>query len=87
MIIDTTTNEVFMVGPGNYDLMAALPPGTTQFTCTIAPSGHLMLPCAEFGRVPPRAAQLGRTLALPVDAPRPEAQPFASKAVKASRHH
>ena len=50
MLIDTISNRVFMVGPGNYDLMRHLPPGTQQFRCETAPSGHSMLPCAEFSR-------------------------------------
>ena len=48
MIIDTARNKVYMVGPGDYDLERALPPGTTTFDCVTAPSGHMMLPCAEF---------------------------------------
>ena len=48
MIIDTTQNVIYMAGPGGYDLMQALPPGTQQFNCILAPSGHMMVPCAEF---------------------------------------
>ena len=31
MIIETITNEVYMVGPGNFDLLTCLPPGTQKF--------------------------------------------------------
>eukprot|EP00969_Alexandrium_andersonii_P232748 10276287-Alexandrium_andersonii.AAC.1 len=39
-----------MCGPGDYDLEAHLPPGTRRLDCSYASSGHMMLPCAEFGR-------------------------------------
>ena len=70
MLIDTVTNRVYMMGPGNYDLEQMLPPGTRSFQCTLAPSGHLMLPCACFNQQ--RAAQqsgglrMEPTLSLPV---------------------
>ena len=48
MIIDTMRNVIYMAGPGEYDLLQALPPGTQQFHCILAPSGHMMIPCAEF---------------------------------------
>ena len=62
-----------MAGLGEYDLLQALPPGTQQFNCILAPSGHMMIPCAEFpsstasestgrGRL-----QLTPQLALPVE--------------------
>eukprot|EP00969_Alexandrium_andersonii_P341029 15074032-Alexandrium_andersonii.AAC.1 len=50
VIIDTITNRVYMRGPGDYDLKACLPPGAQRLDCTYAPSGHVMLPCAEFGK-------------------------------------
>ena len=73
MIIDTMRNTIYMAGPGEYDLLQALPPGTQQFNCILAPSGHMMIPCAEFasstvlestgrGRL-----QLTPQLALPVE--------------------
>ena len=70
MLIDTVTNRVYMMGPGNYDLEQMLPPGTRSFQCTLAPSGHLMLPCAHFSRNS-TAQQAGGlrlepTLSLPV---------------------
>ena len=48
MIIDTMRNTIYMAGLGEYDLLQALPPGTQQFNCILAPSGHMMIPCAEF---------------------------------------
>ena len=49
MVIDTIESEVYMFGPGNCDLMAGVPPGTTKLKATIAPSGH---PHAALRRVP-----------------------------------
>ena len=48
MIIDTAANVVYMAGPGDYDILQHLPPGTRKFNCVTSPSGHMMLPCAEF---------------------------------------
>ena len=47
MIIDTSKNMIYMAGAGDYDMMRALPAGTQQFSCVLAPSGHMMIPCAE----------------------------------------
>ena len=49
-LIDTITNKVYMLGPGDYEeaLEAALPPGTRTFQTEISTSGHMMLPCAKF---------------------------------------
>ena len=70
MIIDAARNKVYMVGLGDYDLERALPPGTTVFDCVTAPSGHMMLPGAEFGA--PAAASstsnLQQQVAQPVQA-------------------
>ena len=71
MIIDTTRNAIYMAGPGDYDLMRALPPGTQPFNCALAPSGRLMIPCAEFQN-PTEQGIRGRLrltpeLALPVE--------------------
>eukprot|EP00969_Alexandrium_andersonii_P180544 7979065-Alexandrium_andersonii.AAC.1 len=60
-----------MCGPGDYDLEACLPPGTQRLDCTYAPSGHMMLPCAEFGQAArePRgdgAFNLQKPVAFPV---------------------
>ena len=49
-IIDMTSNKIYFVGPGDFDLMKALPPGTECYQCEEAPSGHLVLPICEFNR-------------------------------------
>ena len=70
MIIDTVTNKVHMLGPGNYDLESTLPPGSRSFQCTLAPSGHMMLPCSHFEKIQQSHQKGGlhmeRTLTLPV---------------------
>ena len=48
VIIDTAANVVYMAGPGVYELLPHLPAGTRKFNCVTSPSGHMMLPCAEF---------------------------------------
>ena len=48
-IIDFGKLEMYFAGPGNYDLERSLPPGTDLFACERAPSGHLVVPCCEFG--------------------------------------
>ena len=66
MLIDTMRNAIYMVGPGDYDLMQALPPGTQQFNCIVAPSGHMMIPCAEFpSPIAPDAVGRGRLQLMP----------------------
>ena len=47
-ILDLVTNQLHFLGPGDYDLMTALPPGTDTFQLKHAPSGHLILPCNKF---------------------------------------
>ena len=47
-IIDTNDNKIYFLGPGGYDLSKALPPGTECFQAKIAPTGHMVLPCAQF---------------------------------------
>ena len=49
-LIDTVSNRVYFMGPGDYNLAKALPPGTECLQGEIAPSGHLVLPCCEFHR-------------------------------------
>ena len=48
-IIDFSTLKMYFTGPGNYDLSRALPPGTDRFQCELAPSGHMVIPCCEYG--------------------------------------
>ena len=47
-LIDLNTNKVYFVGPGDYNMSAALPPGTECFQCELSPSGHLILPCCAY---------------------------------------
>ncbi len=47
-ILDFNTMRLYFTGPGDYDLMTAMPPGTESFQGEIAPSGHMVLPCCEF---------------------------------------
>ena len=50
-VLDMKTLQLHLCGPGDYDLIPALPPGTESFRCELAPSGHLVLPCAEYAGV------------------------------------
>jgi hypothetical protein len=47
-IIDTSTNRLYLVGPGDYDLGKLLPPGTACVQCEYSPSGHMMMPVNYF---------------------------------------
>ena len=47
-IIDTETNKLYMLGPGDYDLMKAMPPGTSVVQLEESSSGHLMMPCDRY---------------------------------------
>ena len=47
-IIDTETNKLYMLGPGDYDIMKVMPPGTTVVQLEESPSGHLMMPCDQY---------------------------------------
>ena len=59
-ILDIVTGKIYFCGPGDYDLMTALPAGTDVFQMEKAPSGHLVLPCCEFHK--PRTNQSSLTL-------------------------
>ena len=48
-VIDFGTLKMDFAGPGEYDLGRVLPPGTDCFQCELAPSGHMVLPCCEYG--------------------------------------
>ena len=50
-ILDMKTLRLHFCGPGDYDLLPALPPGTESYQCELAPSGHLVLPCSEYAGV------------------------------------
>ena len=60
-VLDLNTLQVHFLGPGDYDLLSALPPGTDTFQGEIAPSGHLVVPCCEFG---PKEPSEDNTLTL-----------------------
>jgi len=47
-VLDMVTNKLHFLGPGDYDLAPALPAGTETFQLTVAPSGHLLLPCDHY---------------------------------------
>ena len=50
-IIDTVSNKLYMLGPGDYDLIKAMPPGTSVVQLEESPSGHLMMPCDRYNYV------------------------------------
>jgi len=45
---DFVTDKLYFLGPGDYDLERALPPGTDVYQLEQAPSGHSVLPCCEY---------------------------------------
>ena len=45
---DFSTDRLYFLGPGDYNLEKALPPGTDVFQLERAPSGHSVLPCCEY---------------------------------------
>ena len=47
-LLDFRTQELYFLGPGDYDLMKAVPAGTDVFDLERAPSGHLVIPCCEY---------------------------------------
>ena len=47
-IIDCLNNKLYLAGDGDFDLLKALPPGTKVISLELAPSGHMMIPCADF---------------------------------------
>ena len=44
--------KMYFTGPGDYELSRALPPGTDCFQCELGPSGHMVIPCCEYGDKP-----------------------------------
>ena len=51
-IWDFQNMKLYFVGPGDYDLARALPPGTDVFQLERAPSGHIVLPICEYDGSP-----------------------------------
>ena len=47
-ILDCITKRLHFLGPGDYDLQSALPPGSKTYQLETAPSGHLILPCTRY---------------------------------------
>ena len=45
---DFISDRLYFLGPGDYDLMRVMPPGTDMFQLEKAQSGHSVLPCCEF---------------------------------------
>ena len=70
-IFDLNTLKIYFAGPGDYDLEKSLPPGTDVFQGELAPSGHLVLPCGEYGDVNER--DTGSSLTLVSKEEQPEA--------------
>lgn len=47
-IIDTINNRLYLVGPGDFDLEKALPPGSKMIQCEYAVTGHMMMPITAY---------------------------------------
>ena len=47
-VLDFVNKQLHFLGPGDFDLKTALPPGTESFQLITAPSGHLILPCTHY---------------------------------------
>ena len=48
-VLDFNTLCLYFCGPGDSEMEKSLPPGTDKFQLELAPSGHLVLPCCEYG--------------------------------------
>ena len=48
-VLDFNTLKLYFCGPGDNSIESSLPPGTDIFQLELAPSGHLVLPCCEYG--------------------------------------
>ena len=51
-VLDFNTLKLYFCGPGDSNIDSSLPPGTDTFQLELAPSGHLVLPCCEYGDRP-----------------------------------
>ena len=85
-IIDTETNQLFMLGPGDYDLMSALPPGTSVIQLEEAPSGHLMMPCDQYNQFDIEQKNGGLVLDKQVSLPVQTASSSSPMQVKRPHH-
>ena len=48
-VLDLNTLKMYFLGPGNYELERSLPSGSQAYQCELAPSGHMVIPCSEYG--------------------------------------
>ena len=48
-VIDCGLKQLHLLGPGEVQLI--LPPGSESYQLEAAPSGHLILPCGDYGRI------------------------------------
>ena len=58
--------KLHLVGPGQCDIGADLPAGSSSYDLTTAPSGHLLLPCTEYKNVRETVEQSLSLLTKPV---------------------
>ena len=67
-IIDCNTCKLYLAGPADYNLLDGLPPGTEEIQCEFAPSGHMVMPCAEFEKLDkePKGGVKSEPISLPV---------------------
>ena len=69
-VLDFQKLELHFLGGGEYRLQRELPPGTLSMALEIAPSGHLALPCCEYGNKGPSQSQGSLTLLAQDNAPK-----------------
>ena len=72
-LIDTFNKVMYLVGPGEFNLLDSLPPGSEAIQLETAPSGHLVVPCGYYAEYDADSARGGleieRTLALQTNVP------------------
>ena len=68
-MIDFQTLRMYLLGPGDYDLAAAMPPGTDVIQLELGPSGHLCMPCCEYDA--PKPVRPKRDMSLLATQPSP----------------
>ena len=59
-VLDLTTGTIHFLGPGDHTIDAALPPGTSSFKLSKAPSGHLLLPCTYYQDIDAQAQKVDK---------------------------
>ena len=50
-VLDFITGTLHLMGPGDHAIADVLPPGTTSYQLSKAPSGHLLLPCTHYDKI------------------------------------